>query len=86
MFGGAYASLSGHGGKGATGISDSNIPCLSDCYHCIKKRYAGFQGRPVALVQTCRNLGINPQEYLEDVLRRIMRHPAKRIDSLLPVN
>ena len=40
----------------------------------------------LSLVQTCRNLGINPQEYLEDVLRRIMRHPAKRIDALLPDN
>ena len=38
----------------------------------------------LSLVQTCRNLGINPQEYLEDVLRRIMRHPAKQIDKLLP--
>ncbi|WP_432819297.1 transposase domain-containing protein [Trichloromonas sp.] len=38
----------------------------------------------LSLIQTCRNLGINPQEYLEDVLRRIMSHPAKRIDELLP--
>ena len=38
----------------------------------------------LSLVQTCRNLGINPQEYLEDVLRRIMSHPAKQIDQLLP--
>ena len=38
----------------------------------------------LSLVQTCRNLGIDPQEYLEDVLRRIMSHPAKQIDQLLP--
>jgi transposase len=38
----------------------------------------------LSLVQTCRNLGINPQEYLEDVLRRIMAHPAKLIHELLP--
>lgn len=38
----------------------------------------------LSLIQTCRNLGINPQEYLEDVLRRIMSHPAKRIAELLP--
>ena len=38
----------------------------------------------LSLVQTCRNLGINPQEYLEDVLRRIMSHPARRIEELLP--
>ncbi len=38
----------------------------------------------LSLIQTCRNLGINPQEYLEDVLRRIMGYPARRIDELLP--
>lgn len=40
----------------------------------------------LSLVQTCRNLGINPQEYLEDILPRIMSHPAKRIEQLLPDN
>ena len=38
----------------------------------------------LSLVQSCRNLGINPQTYLEDVLRRIMGHPARQIDELLP--
>jgi len=38
----------------------------------------------LSLVQTCRNLNINPQEYLEDILRRIMSHPASRIEELLP--
>jgi hypothetical protein len=38
----------------------------------------------MSLIQTCRHLNINPQEYLEDVLRRIMSHPAKLIDDLLP--
>jgi len=40
----------------------------------------------LSLVQTCRNLDINPQEYLEDVLRRIMGHPAKQVHQLLPDN
>jgi transposase len=40
----------------------------------------------LSLVQTCRNLDINPQEYLEDVLRRIMGHPARQIHQLLPDN
>jgi transposase len=38
----------------------------------------------LSLVQTCRHLNINPQDYLEDVLRRIMGHPASRIEELLP--
>lgn len=37
-----------------------------------------------SLVQTCRGLGINPQHYLEDVMRRIMAHPANKLDELLP--
>ena len=38
----------------------------------------------LSLSQTCHNLGVNPQEYLEDVLRRIMGHPARQIHELLP--
>lgn len=38
----------------------------------------------LSLVQTCRGLGINPREYLEDLFRRFMDHPANRLDELLP--
>ena len=37
-----------------------------------------------SLVQTCRALKINPQEYLEDIFTRLMNHPAKRLEELLP--
>lgn len=37
-----------------------------------------------SLVQTCRALGINPREYLEDVMRRLMSHNANKLDELLP--
>ena len=40
----------------------------------------------LSLVQTCRALKINPQEYLEDVMRRIMIHPFKNLHKLLPDN
>ena len=40
----------------------------------------------LSLVQTCRNLGINPQHYLEDVMRRVMSHPARFVYQLLPDN
>jgi hypothetical protein len=36
-----------------------------------------------SIVQTCRCLGINPREYLEDVLCKFMSHPAKNLDELL---
>src|SRR5208283_4414685 len=38
----------------------------------------------LSLVQTCRGLEINPREYLEDLFRRFMSHPANRLDELLP--
>lgn len=37
-----------------------------------------------SLVQTCRGLEINPREYLEDVMRRIMGHNNQKIYELLP--
>lgn len=37
-----------------------------------------------SLVQTCRALGINPREYLEDVMRRLMSHSAAKIQELFP--
>ena len=40
----------------------------------------------LSLVQTCRALKINPREYLEDVLRKIMGHPHNRLHELLPEN
>lgn len=37
-----------------------------------------------SLVQTCRTVGINPREYLEDVMRRLMSHNASKLYELLP--
>ena len=38
----------------------------------------------LSIIQTARKAGVNLQDYLEDVLRRIMSHPANRIHELLP--
>ncbi len=38
----------------------------------------------LSLVQTCRGLNINPREYLEDVMRRLMGHNAQKLHELLP--
>lgn len=38
----------------------------------------------LSLVQTCRGMGINPREYLEDVMRRLMGHNAQKLHELLP--
>lgn len=37
-----------------------------------------------SLLQTCEANGVNPYEYLRDVLLRVSAHPASRIDELLP--
>ncbi len=37
-----------------------------------------------SLVATCESRGINPFEYLADVLARVQDHPANAIDELLP--
>lgn len=41
-------------------------------------------GVVLSLAQTCRALEINPREYLEDVMRRLMSHPINKIEELLP--
>jgi len=38
----------------------------------------------LSLVQSCRAVGANPREYLEDVMRRLMAHNAKKLHELLP--
>ncbi|MDR3624154.1 MAG: transposase, partial [Chlamydiales bacterium] len=37
-----------------------------------------------SLVQTCRTLGVNPREYLEDVMRCLMSHNSQKLYELLP--
>lgn len=37
-----------------------------------------------SLIQTCRALEINPREYLEDVMRRLMGHSINQLHELLP--
>jgi transposase len=39
-----------------------------------------------SLIATCEVNGVNPVEYLADVLLRVQTHPASRIDELLPHN
>lgn len=38
----------------------------------------------LSLVQSCRALNINPREYLEDVMRRLMSHSNQKLIELLP--
>ncbi|MBI3259487.1 MAG: transposase domain-containing protein [Ignavibacteriae bacterium] len=37
-----------------------------------------------SLVQTCRGLGINPREYLEDTFGKLMGYNAQKLQELLP--
>lgn len=38
----------------------------------------------MGLVKSCKDCGINPWEYFDDMLRRIMSHPVTRLRELLP--
>jgi transposase len=38
----------------------------------------------MGLIQSCKNLEINPWEYFDDMLRRVMSHPVNRLRELLP--
>jgi transposase len=38
----------------------------------------------LSLVQSCRAIGVNPREYLEDVMRHIMGHNSQKLHELLP--
>ncbi len=38
----------------------------------------------LSLVQSCRSCGVNPREYLEDVMQRLLDHPANALRDLLP--
>ena len=38
------------------------------------------------VVHTCVACGVNPEEYLADVLLRVDTHPISAIDELLPMN
>jgi len=38
----------------------------------------------LTLVQSCRAVGVNPREYLEDVMKRLMSHNAQKLEELLP--
>jgi len=42
--------------------------------------------RILTLVANCEANGVNPQQYLADVLLRIQTHPSSGIDELLPWN
>jgi transposase len=38
----------------------------------------------LGLIQSCKACNVNPWEYFDDVLRRIMSHPVSRLRELLP--
>lgn len=40
----------------------------------------------LSIIQTCRALKVNPREYLEDVMRRLMSHNSQNLEELLPGN
>jgi len=37
-----------------------------------------------SLVQSCKAIGVNPEEYLQDIMRRLMSHSSQKLHELLP--
>lgn len=50
--------------------------------HAAAQRAAMFY----SLLATCKNLQVNPNDWLQDVLERIAQHPINKIKDLLPQN
>ena len=46
----------------------------------------GRADSPYSLVETAKLNGLDPEDYLLEVLERIAEHPINRIDELLPWN
>jgi len=74
---------------------DNNLCENSIRPSCVGKRRWLFIGHPDAgwrsaviysIVQSCRRRGIDPQEYLTDVLGRMPAMKNTEIDALLPAN
>jgi len=38
----------------------------------------------LSFIQTCRGLGINPRDYLEDIFGRLISHNSQKLAELLP--
>ena len=38
----------------------------------------------LGLIESCKGCGVNPWEYFDDMLRRIMSHPVNKLRELLP--
>ena len=74
---------------------DNNFAELAIRPVCIGRRNFLFVGSKrggenaavfMSIIATCKANGINPQEYLKDVLVRINSHPYRRLAELLPHN
>ena len=43
-----------------------------------------LEGAGTSLVQACRAMDIRPHQYLQDIFDRLLDHPARRLEELLP--
>ena len=89
-----YEALTGYLRDGRFEI-DNNLVENSIRPTAVGRRRWLFIGHPDAgwrsaviysIIVSCRRRGINPQDYLTDVLRRLPGQKINRIDELLPGN
>jgi hypothetical protein len=89
-----YMALAGYLREGRFEI-DSNLVENNARPSAVGKRRWLFIGHPDAgwrtaviypLIQSCRRYGINPQEYLTDILQRLPSMTSNQVPELLPAN
>ena len=89
-----YMALAGYLREGRFEI-DSNLVENDARPSAVGKRRWLFIGHPDAgwrtaviypLIQSCRRYGINPQEYLTDILQRLPSMTSNQVRELLPAN
>ena len=94
-----FATPWANGSRSASSSTDARVPLDNNASERALRRIALGRknylfvgdvaaGKSLAglysVVATCEARGINPFEYLVDVLPRVQDHPARRLDELLP--
>jgi hypothetical protein len=64
--------------------SRSSPTDFTDEAFCWTELGAKYVGIMQSLIVTCRLHGIDPYDYLVDVLQRVGQHPANRVHELTP--
>ncbi len=57
---------------------------IAEAAACIFASSYATRGLYLGLIQSCKACDVNPWSYFDDILRRLMSHPVRRLRELLP--